>query len=193
MNDLANYYELRSTIRPGDVLSYKGKGLISWLILRIDKRSHVSGIASSPTIHEERCLIIEADQGEVNVRALSAKLRDYRGEVYLHRLKPELDAYRNGIDSFYWAHIGLGYDYPDLFGNAAALLTGNPNNGRVRADSDKYFCSELCGEAIRCGIPEATLKGYLPHEDLERLLCGIALRPGGISRLPIFQPAVRVL
>lgn len=193
MNNLANYLKHRSNIQPGDVISFKGEGFISWIILRIDKRSHVAGIVSSPQVHDERILIMEADEGEVNVRAVSAKLAKYPGKAYWHQLRSELNEYRAEIDAFYWQQVGIHYDYESLFGNAPAILTGNAGLGMVKSDNSKYFCSELCGCALLHGIPEDILKSYLPHPDLNQLLSGVALRPGGIARLPVFLPEIPLL
>ena len=189
MNKLAIYEKVRPMIQPGDVISFKGSGFISWLILRIDKRSHVASVSSGSTnpLVAERKLIIEADEGEVNTRALSVKLSEYNGEAYWHRLKPELQMYRNAIDAFLWEHIGVHYDYGSLFANAL---------GRVSTNADRWFCSEYCGASVKETIPEDVLKRYLPEDSkgfLRMLLAGTALRPGGVARLPIWQPEVRLI
>uniref|UniRef100_A0A6H1ZLS7 Peptidase n=1 Tax=viral metagenome TaxID=1070528 RepID=A0A6H1ZLS7_9ZZZZ len=200
MNDLTIYHKYRSKMRPGDVISYKGEGFISWLILRIDKRSHVSGVVSGPInpMVADMKMIAEADEGEVNIRRLSEKLLYYQGKAWWHQLKPEFDMFRARISAFYWNCVGIHYDYKGIIGQIPAILTGNPNFGRVNSEGSKYWCSEVCGMSLLGTddypvIPRELLRGLLPHPDLERLLAGGGLRPGEIARLPVFLPEVQII
>ena len=200
MNDITRYKEVRDLMQPGDVISYKGYGFISWAILRIDKRSHVSGVVSgscNPLVADMK-MIIEADEGEVNHRRLSEKLLYYNGKAWWHQLKPVFNGYRYLIDAFYWNCTGIHYDYDGIIGQLPSILTGDPNFGRVQYDGSKYWCSELCGAALIGNkdypvIPREMLEAYLPHKDLQRLLDGGGLRPGEIARLPVFFPEVPLL
>jgi hypothetical protein len=114
---------------------------------------------------------------------LSAKFLKYSGIAYWHPLKPELDLYRDAIDAFLWRTIGVHYDYDSLFKNIVC---------RVSSDGEKFFCSELSGECIK-QIKLEALEKFLPDKYLQKLLDGVALRPGDVAGLPIFLPEVRLI
>lgn len=200
---LDRYYHYRENIAPGDPITWEGSGLISWGIRCFTHRSHASSALGEVRAGEERKLIMEADQGEVNVRLLSEKLKGYKGRCYLHKLKPEFDSYRPKMEQFLWAHLGIGYDFFSLFANIL---------GRVSANAWQFFCSELTGASIWYpperredlrtgkkgfktppGIPRQALVKYLPDKYLELLLSGKALRPGGIALLPLYVTEMKLL
>ena len=184
MNNLERYELLRNNILPGDMISWKGNGIVSWAILRFSTHSHVSVVAASPTNHPDRRMVMEAWEGEVNLRALSSRLESYSGEAYLHTLKKELEEFRFTIDKCLWEIIGKKYDYKSLFSN---LL------GYVSTQADTFFCSELVGYAITRCIPNNVLSGYLPNKEMEMLLKGKALRPGDIAALPLYESPLRLI
>jgi len=189
MNNLYMYKLVRSRIEPGDTISFRGKSIISSAIQLFSARSHIAQVCSSPVWDSEcelanRKLIIEANEGEVNVRALSSKLRKYKGRAYWHRLIDDLNPYRSKLDEYVWLNIGKPYDYNSLFRNIL---------GRVVSDTSKFFCSEIVGLAILYGIEKSVLEKYLPNKYLEMLLNNIALRPGGIAQLPIYKKEIQIL
>lgn len=177
------YENIRHRIRPGDVVSFIGNSPISRLIRLRSKASHVAGVVSGPMC-EKRRLIIEADQGEVNSRALSIKLAQYNGRAFWHALDPRLNRYRFYMDRFYWKQIGKKYDYGNLFMNLF---------GRVSKDLRRYICSELCQYALSVA-PESALRRLLgdAHPDIGRLYGDHALRPGDIANLAIFTTPVEI-
>lgn len=200
---LDRYYHYRGNIAPGDPITWEGDSLISRGIRVFTHRSHASSALGEVRAGEERKLIMEADQGEVNTRLLSEKLKDYSGRCYLHKLKPELEPYRPKIVEFLWSHLGVGYDYLSLFANILGLVSSNAR---------QFFCSELSGASIWYpadrradpetgrkgfrappGVPKQALLKYLPDPWLEKLLAGVALRPGGIALLPIYTAEIRIL
>jgi hypothetical protein len=187
-NDLSNYYAVRRLMRPGDAITWAGDEFLSWIIRRkkpavagdVEGRSHVSGVVTGPAT-VDRKLIVEADQGEVNARRLSAKLAGYKGRAWWHQLRPELDVFRKPIDRFHWEAVGLDYDELSVVRNAYR---------RVMAAAGAYFCSELYGEAIRNNIPADVIARNWASDLLSK---GIALRPIGIACLPVWGRVERIL
>ena len=180
MNDLREYNVFRPFMYPGDKVSFEGSGFVSTLIKILSKRSHVASIVRFPW---DRVGLMEADQGEVNARALSRKLKYYKGKAYWHPLRDEFKSYRKVMDEFLWNQLGIKYDFKSLFANML---------GRVNTNADQYFCSELCGDAIKV-IPRGILEDLTPNKYVKMLLDGVALRPEGIAKLPIFKKEVRIL
>jgi len=197
-NNLERYYHYRDLIRPGDPITWVGSGPISWGIRLWSDRSHASSALGEVQAGVMRRLIIEADQGEVNTRLLSQKLKGYKGRCYLHKLKPDLEEFRPAIVNFLWAHLGIEYDFMSLFGNMIS---------RVSTNGAQFFCSELTGASVWYppekkekkkfladpGIPRKILEKYLPNKWLELLLSGKALRPGGIAKLPLYEAEIQLL
>jgi len=184
-NNLALYLSYRRRIRPADLISWLGTGDLSRAIAdRVPDgkpvRSHVSGVIPGWSKFP-RVIIGEADQGEVNIRALSAKLAGYDGQAWWHPLRPELDAYRDAISLYYWRHIGVDYDEWGVVRNLF---------GYVDADDSKLWCSELCGLAS-CEIPIGLME---PVNAAVRLLKdGKGLRPCDCAMLPIYGEPERIL
>jgi len=189
--------KLREQMNPGDVISFEGRALISRLIRMKSARSHVASLVNGPGDYRIRRLVIEADQGEVNTRWLSDKIKEYNGKIWWHPLRPELEEYRPAISAFLWAHIGTPYDYKDMLWNMFR---------RPATDPKAFYCSELEGAAFYYppekskkfkalhGLPEKVMKQYRDSNKQVRLLLkGKALRPDEVVKLPFFLPEVRVL
>lgn len=185
MNDLTIYNDIRPQMRVGDAISWHGNSLISWLISWLSSRTHISSVFKAFAFEgkSSRVTILEAWDGEFNLRALSKRLETYNGHAYYHRLRPELDEYREEIALYLFALIGTQYDYVGFLANIFGL---------VKAREDKLFCSEAVGFSLM-QMPLKTLRKYLPHDDLLKLLNGKALRPGGIARLPLYLPEVQLI
>lgn len=191
MNNLTLYKELRTEMKGGDALSFMGTGILSTAIGKFTHRSHVAGIVQSLALSgfPPRNLLIEANEGEVNPRVLSKVIEDYAGEVWWHKLKLELDEYRDAMVYVLWDQVGKPYDYDDLINNAF---------GHVDIGVDKQFCSEtvsisIIGTVATPTIPIEVLKSYLPDKCLNLLMDGKALRPGGIAVLPIYEGEVQIV
>ena len=196
MNDLTKYREIRNQIRAGDVIGYRGAGMVSEGVLYFTALSHVSSVACKVRGTSPRRLIIEADEGEVNPRLLSRKLQFYNGEAWWFALRPELERFRVQIEIFLWEHVGIHYDTMGMVSNVF---------GRPKADPERLYCSEYTGASFyyphevgkkwlaEPGIPRAVLEGYLPNEALQLLLDGFALMPGDIASLPLFREPVQLI
>lgn len=182
------YEKVQPLIKSGDAITWRGTGLISWGISFWSYRTHASLVIRPPDYEgfKGRRWLVEAWEGEVNTRFLSNRLTAYDsgGMAWWHPLRDELEPFREGIATYVTEMVGKKYDYAGLFGNMF---------GRVSADARKYFCSELVGDAYRDRIPNLVWITIPSNASVGRLLRGIALRPAGIARLPIFKPEVRIL
>ena len=180
------YEKVRPLIKSGDAITWRGKGFVSWAISFWSYRTHASLVVRPPDYEQfkDRRFLLEAWEGEVNLRFLSYRIDEYDGQAWWHQLKPELEPFREAIGRYAISQLGKKYDYTSLFANMF---------GRVSADTRKYFCSELVGDVYRKTIPNKIWITIPPNEAVGRLLRGLALRPGGIASLPIYKPEVRIL
>ena len=182
--DLTKYLKFRPYMKVGDAITWKGKGLLSYAISLWTPRTHASAIFQPVKFEGEpdRVTLLEAWEGEFNLRGLRKRLETYEGEAYWHQLRPEFDEYREDIGKYLFTIIGTKYDYEGLLANMF---------GYVKACDDKLWCSEAVGFSllqIKLGI----LEKYLPNKYLKLLLSKKALRPGGIAQLPVYLAEVRL-
>jgi len=171
---LSRYMKIRSQIKSGDVITWEGKGAVSWLIRRWSKRSHASMCLK---LKDDRRYILEAWEGEFNMRLLSDRLKNYQGKAFWHQLNSELNQYRRSIEYSALSLLGVKYDYNSLFANML---------GRVSTNAKKLFCSEAICHIFLRSIPLNFLKGYRSNKYACMMIDGIALRPGGIAQLPLY-------
>jgi len=195
------YEKIRKGVRPGDVIAFQGSGPISKGIAiyeyfrtgtPISKCiTHVSGVVSGPEILTRK-LMIEADEGEVNVRSISSEVAKYKGRMFWYPLREELAVFRNAMDIMYWENIGKKYDY-GIYSKFLLL-------GKAKVDHLRYVCSEL----VQCSfqiLPTTVIEEILRHkkqkaEDFPILncLCGCeVLRPNQIVQLPFFKPRIEII
>jgi len=132
---------------------------------------------------DDRRYILEAWEGEFNMRLLSNRLKTYKGKSFWHPLNPELDPYRKTIEYNSLSLLGIKYDYESLFANML---------GRVSMEAKKLFCSEAICLILLESIPRGTLKGYRANKYVNMMLDGIALRPEGIAQLPLFLNEIEI-
>lgn len=186
VNGLTRYRSLSDKMLSGDHISWEGRSLLAWAIQRWSHRNHSSMIFRPGEFAslKDRRWIIEADEGEVNVRLLSRRLEGYKGKVFWHALRPEFDLYRGDIENFLNEQIGKPYDYHGLFANAL---------GHIRQKQDEFICSELATAAYMECIPRNLLIKFLPNDQIARMLLGEVLRPGEVATLPIFEDEMQIL
>lgn len=195
-----SYEKIREGIRPGDMLAFHGCGIISrgiaiyeHLKTRVPIQqciTHVAMVCSGPIILDRK-LMLEADEGEVNARSVSATLSEYNGRVFWYPLREELCYFRSAMDLLCWNKIGKKYDYGSFFGN----LFGN-----VSLDGRRYFCSELL-QAVFQIVPEEIIDEILRHKEktesdfpvLKLFFKKKALRPHQLIQLPFYKPRIEII
>lgn len=181
---MKHYSSIRSQIRSGDVITWEGRGIVSWLIQRRTHRSHASWCYKRhDQSGDERRYLLEAWEGEFNQRLLSKRLAKYSGRAFWHQLNPELEPFRQKIEYEAFSLIGTKYDYPSLIINAIC---------RVSVQVDLLYCSEAICHIFTKGIPLKILRGYRSNRYMNMMIDGMALRPGGIAFLPLFLNEVEI-
>ena len=144
----ATYEIVKDLIRPGDVIAFSGKGLISTLI-RWKTRSivtHVGCMLTKTALIESTTL--KRKKG-VSIIPLQARVESYKGCLWWFPLLPEV---RERMDwgaygEFLTSHDGADYDTLQAIFSACLWWT--------REDFSKMFCSELvCGSLEVAGAIE---------------------------------------
>ncbi len=139
---------------PLDILLYKGKGFVSWLIqIGTGSRYNHVAVVVDPAVRSG----IESNVGhEGGVRRIDLSCLDER-EVDVFRLKPQFQVDRPKVVSYLESKLGAAFDYAGVIWlgvlKVASSLTGFAalkfyNHFQKEKD---YFCSELCYEAFDQG------------------------------------------
>jgi hypothetical protein len=159
---LAQYSEIHSELKSGDVIAFGGKGQLSHWIKLFTKSpvSHVAVVFESNLMVPRQMdgfgvpddtlnWLCESTTGGVQFRRVSQVVMDYDGDVWV---LPLSDAARAGMDLdafhvFLLTHKGKPYD--------DVQLTMFPL-GTNREDFRAFFCSELVAGAHEAGkvVPE---------------------------------------
>lgn len=138
------YAELRSQIKTGDAILWKSRGVIPWLIQRFSAFSHASLVVRLDRYEEftDRIFLVEALAAGVQLRLLSERLKNHRGETFW--FKPiglsHSARTRIGTSALDVCARGIPYDYGSLFRNML---------GRVSLNARRYFCSEFIWDMWR--------------------------------------------
>ena len=130
------YSQARPKIKSGDVLAWRGAGIISRVIRRVTMSSHSHvGIA---WVANGRVFILEAVEGYgIGLRPLSQAC-----PFYWVPIRPHM--WNNDAAEFAFSKLQEGYSYTD------ALLAGFG----FRMNSDQWICSEYAREILRLmGLP----------------------------------------
>lgn len=158
------YSEIRELLRTGDVVMFKGKGLVSWIISRLGGKSHV-GVVYRP--NREAVLLYESttlsDLRDVStgrkVRGVqlvnfSQRVATYRGRIWVRRLDKALDSGQRRImvktrEEF----AGKAYEQ-----SLWQLIRAGFKWKLQQKDLGSLFCSELVAEVYqRMGILKDTI------------------------------------
>jgi len=166
----STYSRHREGINSGDVILWKGTGLISRLIRFFGGYSHASLVLRLDEFKglTDRRFILEANATGIELRILSWRVQKYSGEAWWLPLKEEYCGTREKIVTWALDQVGTPYDFHSLFKNIF---------GRVSADCTRYFCSEYIFLAYRtAGLVQGKT----------------APRPGDIAKWDIFKEPVRL-
>ncbi len=140
------YERARQRMATGDVILWKGNGLISRAIRLWTPFSHASLVLRLKEFKglKDRRFLLEALASGIELRLLSRRLNGYKGEAWWFPLLDEYQGKRAEIAAWALNQVGKGYDYGSLIRNML---------GRVNADARSYFCSEFVFLAYkRAGI-----------------------------------------
>lgn len=166
----------RERFRSGDVLCFRGRGPLGWLIRTITSSdySHI-GLAYR---FEGRVYCLEAVGAGVRLVLMSQLMGRYRGGIDYFEVEAADEVRRRAI-SWSFTQLGKLYDTRGILHYAWTLLTGNAE--RARRD-DQWFCSEFVAAAFaRAGLPLVDrAAAYTTPSDLvraERVRLRFTLKP----------------
>jgi hypothetical protein len=141
------YQDVRRELANGDLLCFRGAGLMSGTIRWLTKSaySHV-GIVY---VFEDRRYCLEAVGGGVRLALVSELVKHYEGGIDYFELPNATIEQRNGAISFGFAQLGKLYNTDGVLSFLRFLLTGR--KGRRRrgrgGNAERWFCSEIVTEA----------------------------------------------
>lgn len=130
------YKNIRSQMLTGHAIVWKGKGIISSLIMKWSPFSHASLIVRLREYKElkRRVFLVEALADGLEFRLLSERLKE-GGEAYWLPTDMTIGQMSKSREhALLECARGIPYDYGSLFKNIF---------GRVSSNARKYFCSEF--------------------------------------------------
>ena len=161
--DLTKYYIIRRKLDTGDLIEWRSKTLLGWLLrLRTGSNVNHSSLVVKFALEgcEQRRYVIEANARGIELRLLSRRLKAFKGGVYWSPLLRGFWGYRDEILGWSLDKLGTKYDYGSL---VKQLIS------HVSVDSSRYFCSEFYQHAMEHAC-------IIPHRDY-------AIQPGGFHKL----------
>jgi len=133
----AGYGDIRERFREGDILLFRGRGILS-IIIRAITRSPYSH-AGLVYLFEGRVYCIEAVGAGVRIILLSELLKRYDGGIDYFEVQLSTE-HRKSAVSFCFQQLGKIYDKPALVRFFVALLF---DRRAVSPQDERWFCSEL--------------------------------------------------
>ncbi len=207
MSDLTLYNAVRDQIQTGDWIGWKTPKLLGfgirfwqrfWYGLK-EPINHVAIVKKQQMGGQERVFILESMGHGLQLRLLSERLFDAKGEAYLYKLKPLYDPMRPTIGLCIDARIDRLEEIDDEYD-----LKGCLANWRQRApkNGSDYYCSEMAYiiHEEACGKYYELCQGRGPAKAIMRdllaankYLCGASPMPGDTPKLGFFEEKGRIL
>jgi len=144
---LSKYQKIRGQIRDGDLLLWRGNGLVAKGIQRLGHQyhNHASFAFVFDKHYTKRVMLFEALAHGVEPEFLSARLERHDGRCWWYQLAAKYEAYRPAIYQAANHYGGTSYDYPGLIKNLFSY---------VFVDVERLFCSEyVYASGIDAGLP----------------------------------------
>ena len=130
------YKDVRNRIKTGDLLSWRSATLLGAGIRLFTKGyvNHSSICTDIKVYGHGRKFCLEAMDFGIELNCISRRLEEFKGSVFWHPLRPELESYRDVLGEAAFSRLGVGYDYTSIFKQMF---------GRVSLSAKKLFCSEF--------------------------------------------------
>ncbi len=149
--DRANYQDLRSQIRTGDLLLFRGDYTLSHVIERLSDSpySHIGILAR----WKDRVIAFQADTRGVEILPASRMVCRYKGKVDWWSCKPELregPGFEEKLLNTAVSLLGVKYGYLPLIRLGLRILFGrtlDPSDAHSTPDS--LFCSQFVSRCYR--------------------------------------------
>lgn len=143
----SKYSEIRDKIRDGDLLLWRGNGLVARGIQTLGHQyhNHASFAFVFNKHYTKRVMLFEALVHGIEPEFLSARVNSYNGRCWWYQLDAKYEAYRPAIYQAANNYGGTGYDFKGLFKNIFSY---------VFVDVERLFCSEYVYAAgLDAGLP----------------------------------------
>jgi len=181
-----HYQALRSEIRTGDILLFRGRKLLSGVIEHLSD-SPYSHIAILARWHG-RVLAFQSDLRGVEILPASRLVYDYHGGVDWWALNPELRAAGFAEDRLFdtaLTLLGLKYGYMKLVGLGLRILLGRAlSPSDAHATPDTLFCSQFVSLCYRQASDDIL--------DVNRDVNDESTSPADFARSGFFQPVCQL-
>lgn len=173
---ILRYADVRTQVKNGDVLLYKGKSLASWVIQKVTRSSYShAGIAAW---WNERLMVMEARSRGVVVNPFSLSVSSYHGDVEWFTCVKEISN-QDRLKMIIFAQEELGKSYGRwktiILGFKILLGRDLDRRDRLRRES-KLFCSEYVARVYNSvGL------------DLKKHRSDRLMKPGDIAASPLLE------
>lgn len=138
------YGEVRPQFSTGDLLCFRGRGLVSALIRALTQSPYSH--AGMVYLFEGRVYCLEAVGAGVRLILMSELVQRYHGGIDYFAVLEVTDAQRRGAVGFGFQQLGKLYNHRGLVRFLVYLVTGRKSRRRQQAS---WFCSEILVEAYR--------------------------------------------
>ncbi len=138
------YADVRGGMKAGDVVLFRGSGLVSRAIRWLTKSPYSH--AALVFLFEGRVYCLEAVGSGVRLALISEVLARYHGGIDHFDVPAATDEQRRGALGFAFQQLGKLYDKTGIWRFLLSSLTGRRR--RVREDL-AWYCSELVAAAYR--------------------------------------------
>ncbi|HJY64543.1 MAG TPA: YiiX/YebB-like N1pC/P60 family cysteine hydrolase [Ignavibacteria bacterium] len=166
------YLISRKEIKDGDILMYKGKGIISSLIKWFTKSEYSH--AGITAWWDDRLMVLEAVGKGVVTKTLSKNIRDYHGDIDWYTLKTEYpELQRKAIVKCAQAELGKEYNNRQLYKIALNKIFGIEFSRYDRERrSRKLFCSQYVSmvyfKSIELDLKENLASSFTSPDDVAK-------------------------
>lgn len=158
-----SYAAMRHDFLTGDILCFRGRGLISWLIRQLTRSrySHVGLVYR----FKQRVFCLEATGIGVHLILMSELVKRYHGGIDYYAVHEAPEIARDAAIDFGFGQLGKLYDHWGLVRFFWFLIGGARRRSRERSF---WYCSEIVAECYRAAgvtlVPGRT--GYISPADI---------------------------
>jgi len=154
---MLDYREARGFIKNGDILLYEGKGLISSIIMKVQKKFSKKRTVKGQYSHagmvvwwNKRLMVLEAVGKGVFPTPLSRNIKHYKGRITIWRASVS-DSQRHKIIVFAQMEIGKEYHTLRLVLMFWKLIFGGADKKDEFRAENKLVCSQYVAAAYNVG------------------------------------------
>lgn len=194
-----NYSGVRDILRPGHVIAFGGKGLVSEVIKRATdcNASHVGVVIYSlmigslpPVVSMIESTSVGTGFSGVDIVRLSIAVDKYDGEVWVVPLKRKVRKQLDPIEFTAWLidQKGKGYDTPQAIMSAIDFVPDSEE------DFSLLYCSELIVGSYKKGemFDSELVASAMKKAELEQYPNASEQTPADVLRFPIYDEPIQI-